>query len=84
MWITSGVVKLPRLDLSVEMSWCHSLVQSVGQYVVTLLSMLYSYKLNMVVLYANTSSPIIRLCKGILWLCWNANCEIPLCLEVAS
>ena len=38
MLITSIVVKLPRLDLNVEMSWYHSLVQSVGQYVVTLLS----------------------------------------------
>ena len=35
------VVKLPRLDLNVEMSWYHSLVQSMGQCVVTLLSMCY-------------------------------------------
>ena len=30
MLITSIVVRLPRLDLNVEMSWYHSLVQSVG------------------------------------------------------
>ena len=40
MLTTSIVVRLPRLDLYVEMSWYHSLVQSVGQCVVTLLSML--------------------------------------------
>ena len=40
MLITSIIVRLPRLDLNVEMSWYHSLVQSVGQCVVTLLSML--------------------------------------------
>ena len=40
MLITSVVVKLPRLDLNVEMSWYHSLVHSVGQYVGTLLSVL--------------------------------------------
>ena len=30
MLITSIVVKLPRLDLNVEMSWYHSLVQKCG------------------------------------------------------
>ena len=46
MLITSVVVKLPRLDLHVEMSCCHSLVQSVGQYIVILLSELASCRLN--------------------------------------
>ena len=40
MLIASVFVKLTRLDFSVEVSWYHSLVQSVGQYVVTLLSVL--------------------------------------------
>ena len=38
--IISVVVMLPKLDLNVEMSWYYSLVQSVGQYAVTLLSIL--------------------------------------------
>ena len=73
MWITNVVMKLPRLVLQVEMSWYHSLVLSVGQYVVTLLSELGSCRLNMDVLYASTSGLSIHLCKGILWLCWVAN-----------
>ena len=40
MHITSIFVRLPRLDLNVEMSWYHSLIQSVGQCFVTLFSML--------------------------------------------
>ena len=80
MWITNVVMKLPRLVVQVEMSWYHSLVLSVGQYVVTLLSELGSFRLNMDVLYTSTSGPGIHLCKGILWLSWDTNCEIPLCL----
>ena len=34
----------------------------------------------MIVLYASTSGLSIHLCKGVLWLCWVANCEIPFCL----
>ena len=73
MWITNIVVKLPRLVLQVEMSWYYSLVLSVGQYVVTLLSELGSCRLNMDVLCASRSGPSIHLCKGILWLYWDAN-----------
>ena len=73
MWITNVVVKLPILVLQVEMSYYYSLVLNVGQYVVTLLSVLGSYGLNMDVLYASKSGPSIHLCKGILWLCWDAN-----------
>ena len=73
MWITNVVMKLPRLVLQVEMSWYHSLVLNVGQYIVTLLSELGSCRLNMDVLYASTSGLSIHLCKGILWLCWVAN-----------
>ena len=40
MLISSIVMRLPRLDLNVEMSWYHSLVQSMGQCIVTLLSVL--------------------------------------------
>ena len=40
MLTTSIVVRLPRLDLNVEMIWYYSLVESVGQCVVTLLSMI--------------------------------------------
>ena len=36
----SIVVKVPRLDLHIEMSWYCSLVQSEGQCVVALLSVL--------------------------------------------
>ena len=32
------------------------------------------------VLFASTSSPGIHLCRGILWLYWVANWEIPFCL----
>ena len=42
---------LPRLVLQVEMTWYHSLVLSVGQYVVTQLSKLGSFRLNMDVLH---------------------------------
>ena len=73
MWITNVVMKLPRLDLQLEMSWYNSLVLNVGQYVVTLLSELGSSRLNMDVLYVSTSGLSIHLCKGILWLCWVAN-----------
>ena len=55
------------------MSWYHSLVLSVGQYVVTLLSELENYRLNMDIVYVSTSGPSIHLCKGILWLYWDAN-----------
>ena len=60
---------LPRLFLQVEMSWHHSLVLSVGQYVVTQLSKLGSCRLNMDVLFVDISGLSIHLCKGILWLC---------------
>ena len=62
------------------MSWYHSLIISVGHYVLTLLSELGSYRLNMDVLYASTSGLSIYLCRGVLWLCWDVNLEIPLCL----
>ena len=62
MWITKSVVKLPRLALQVEMSWYHSLVQSVEQFVVTLLSELLGYRLNMDVLFVVTSGLSIHLC----------------------
>ena len=55
MWTSSSVVKLPRLALQVEMSWHHSLVQSVKQFVVTQLSELGSSRLNMDVLSVDTS-----------------------------
>ena len=45
-------MKLPRLVLQVEISWYHSFVLSVGQYVVTQLSKLGSYRLNIDVLFA--------------------------------
>ena len=73
MWITNVVVKLPRLVLQVEMSWYYSLVLSMRQYVVTLLSEIESCRLNMDLLYARTSGPSIHLCKIILYLCWDAN-----------
>ena len=44
-------MKLPRLALQVEMSWHHSLVQSVEQFFVTQLSELVSCRLNMDVLF---------------------------------
>ena len=68
MWITNVVMKLSRLVLQVEMSWYHSLILSVGQYVVTLLSELGSYRLNM-----DASTVSIHLCKGTLSLFWVAN-----------
>ena len=69
MWTTNSVVKLPRLALQVEVSWHHSLVQSVGKSVVTHLSELVSYRLNIDVLFVDTSVLSIHFCKGILWLC---------------
>ena len=59
---------LPRLALQVEMNWYHSLVQSVGQSVVTQLSELLGCRLSMDVLLVDTSGISIHLCKGILWL----------------
>ena len=61
-------MKLPRLALQVEMSWHHSLVQSVEQFVVTLLSELVYYRLNMDVLFVVTSALSIHLYQGILWM----------------
>ena len=61
-------MKLLRLALQVEMSWHHSLVQSVEQFVVTLLSELVGCRLNIDVLLVDKSSLSIHLCKGILWL----------------
>ena len=66
-------MKLPRLVLQVEMSLYHSLVPNVGQYIVTQLSKPGSCRLNMDVLYVGTSGLSIHLCKGIIWLCWDAN-----------
>ena len=51
MWTATIVVKLPRLALQVEMSWHHSLVLGVGQYIVTQLSKLLGCRLNMDVLF---------------------------------
>ena len=51
MWTTNSIVKLSRLALQVEISWHHSLDQSVGQFVVTQLSELVSCWLNMDVLF---------------------------------
>ena len=68
MWTTTRIVRLPRLALQVEMSWHHSLVQSVGQSVVTQLSELLGCRLNMDVLLVGTSGRSIHLCRGILWL----------------
>ena len=62
MWTTTSVMKLPRLALQVEMSCHHYLVQSMGQSVVTELSELVSYRLNMDVLFVNTSGLSIHLC----------------------
>ena len=61
MYTTNIVVKLPRLALQVEMSWHHSLVLSVGQYVVTQLSELLGCRLNMDVLFVDTSGLSILL-----------------------
>ena len=61
MLTTNSVAKLPRLALQVEMSWNHSLVQSVEQFVVTLLSELVRCSLNMDVLFVVTSGLSIHL-----------------------
>ena len=66
-------MKLPRLVLQVEISWYYSLVLSEWQYIVTQLSELGSYKLNMDMLFANTSGPSINLYRGVVWLHWVAN-----------
>ena len=55
-------MKLPRLALQVEMSWYHSLVQSMEQFVVTQLSELVGYRLNMDVLFVVTSGLSTHLC----------------------
>ena len=55
-------MKLPRLALQVEMSWYHSLVQSVEQFVVTQLSEQVGCRLNMDVLFVVTSGLGIQLC----------------------
>ena len=62
MWTTNCVVKLPKLALQVEMNWNHFLVQSVGQSVVAQLSELVSCRLNMDVLFVDTSGLSIHLC----------------------
>ena len=62
MLTTNIVVKLLRLALQVEMSWHHSLVQSVEQFVVTLLSELVDCRLNMDVTFLGTSGLSIHLC----------------------
>ena len=72
-WTITIVVKIPILVLQVEISWYHFLVLSVGQYVVTQLSELGSCRLNMDFLFASISGLSIHLCKGILWLYWDAN-----------
>ena len=59
--LLTSIVKLPRLALQVEMSWHHSLVQSVEQFVVTLLSELVGCRLNMDVLLVVTSGLSIHL-----------------------
>ena len=63
MSITYIVVKLQRLALQVEISWYHYLVQNVAQYIVTQLSKLVGCRLNMDVLFVDTSSLSIHLCK---------------------
>ena len=62
MWTTNSVVKLPRLALQVEMSWHHSLVQNVEQFVVTQLGELVDCRLNMDVLFVDTSRLSTHLC----------------------
>ena len=64
--ITNIIVKLPRLVLQVEMSWHHALFQSMGQSALTQLSKLVSCRLNMDVLFIDTSGLSIHLCKVIL------------------
>ena len=66
MWTNKNVVKLLRLALQVEMSWHHSLAQSVGQSVVTQLNELVSCRLNIGMLFVDTSGLGIHFCKGIL------------------
>ena len=61
MWTTTSFVKLPRLTLQVEMSWHHSLVQSVEQFVLTQLSELVGCRLNMDVLFVVTNGLSIHL-----------------------
>ena len=61
MWTTNSIVKLTMLALQVEMSWYHSLLQSVEQFVVTLLSELVGCRLNMDVLFVVTSGLSIHL-----------------------
>ena len=68
MQTTNRIVKLPMLALQVEISWHCSLVQSVGQSVVTQLSEQVSCRLNMDVLFVDTSGLSIHLCKEIFWL----------------
>ena len=55
-------MKLPRLALQVEMSWHHSLVQSVDQFLVTQLSELVGFSLNIDVLFVVTSGLSLHLC----------------------
>ena len=62
MWTTKSIVKLPRLALQVEMSWHHSLVQSVEKFVVTQLSELIGCRLNIDILFVVTSGLSIHLC----------------------
>ena len=62
MWTTNSVVKLPRFALQVEVSWHHSLVQSVEQFVVTQLSELVGCRLHMDVLFVVTSGLSIHFC----------------------
>ena len=69
-------MKLPRLVLQVEISKYHSLVLIMGQYVVTQLSKLASFRLNMDMLFVRTSGLSIHLYKGIHWLYCDANREI--------
>ena len=62
MQTTTSVVKLSRLALQVEMSWYHSLVQSVEKFVATLLSELVGCRLNIDVLFVVKSGLSIHLC----------------------
>ena len=54
--------KPPSLALQGEMSWYHSLVQCEEQFIVTQLSELAGCKLNMAVLFVDTSGLSIDLC----------------------
>ena len=62
IWTTISGVKLPKLALQVEISWHYSLVQSVEQFVVTQLSEVVGFRLNMDVLFVVTSGLSIHLC----------------------